>query len=161
MFGEIRINNEIKDFEIQVTKRDGTPFWASISARTDLKENRIEGAAIDITLRKKAEQKLKTFEVKYRHLFETSPYFIGLLNTEGILIDCNKAINDILSIHTVEDLKGKNFKKIFLLNEKNKYLIPIFEKAVKSIFEGVNQEEFDFRLNRAIEGHLWIHIEGT
>jgi PAS domain S-box-containing protein len=161
MLEEILINNEIKDYEIQVTKRDGTPFWASISARTDLKENRIEGAAIDITARKKVEQKLKESEVKYRHLFETSPYFIGLLNTEGIFIDCNKAINDILSIHTVEDLKGKNFKKIFLLNEKNKYLIPIFEKAVKSIFEGVNQEGFDFRLNRAIGGHLWIHIEGT
>ncbi len=56
---EIHINNEIKDFEIQVSKRDGTPFWASISARTNLKENRIEGAAIDITVRKKAEQLLQ------------------------------------------------------------------------------------------------------
>ena len=59
MLEEIRINNEIKDFEIHVTKRDGTPYWASISARTDLKENRIEGAAIDITTRKKAEQLLQ------------------------------------------------------------------------------------------------------
>jgi PAS domain S-box-containing protein len=161
MLEEIRINNEVKDFEIQVTKRDGTPYWASISARIDLKENRIEGAAIDITARKKAEQKLKASEVKYHHLFETSPYIIGLLNTEDILIDCNNTINDILSIHTVEDIKGKNFKEIFLLNEKNKHLIPIFEKLIKSIFEGVEQEGFDFRLSRAIGGHLWIHIEGT
>ena len=59
MLEEIRNNNEIKDFEIQVTKRDGTPYWASISARSDLKENRIVGAAIDITARKKAEQLLR------------------------------------------------------------------------------------------------------
>jgi len=161
MLEEIRINNEVKDFEIQVTKRDGTPFWASISARTDLKENRIEGVAIDITARKKAEQKLRESEEKYRHLFETSPYVIGLLNGEGILIDCNDSINDILSIHTIEDVKGKDFKELLLLNEKNKHLIPIFEKLIKSIFEGVNQEKFDFRLNLSIGGHLWIHIECT
>ena len=59
MVEEIRINNEVKDFEIHVTKRDGTPYWASISARIDLKENRLEGAAIDITVRKKAEQSLR------------------------------------------------------------------------------------------------------
>ena len=161
MLEEIRINNEIKDFEIQVTKRDGTPFWASISARTKEKENRIEGAAIDISARKEAEQKLKESEEKYRHLFETSPYFIGLLNTEGILIDCNDAINNILSLHTRDDVIGKDFIEIFSLIEKNKYLIPIFEEAIKSIFKGVNQEGFDFRLNRAIGGHLWIHVEGT
>jgi PAS domain S-box-containing protein len=267
MLEVIRINNEIKDFEIQVTKRDGTPYWASISARTNLKENRIEGAAIDVTARKEAEQKLKESEekyrlisenandliyifneryefeyineqafmkclghskddligkstiefihpadlkrvskelrkgfksgrgrselrirhkngtyrwlevrgtlyidknekrkalligrdvtekkqaekeireseVKYRHLFETSPYFIGLVNSEGILIDCNDAINDILSIHTIEDVVGKSFKEILLLNEKSTHLIPIFEKFIKSIFEGVNQEGF-------------------
>jgi PAS domain S-box-containing protein len=59
MLEEIRINDEIKDFEIQVTKRDGTPYWASISARTNLKENRIEGAAIDVTDRKKIQKELQ------------------------------------------------------------------------------------------------------
>jgi PAS domain S-box-containing protein len=117
--------------------------------------------ALDITERKIAEQKLKESEVKYRHLFETSPYFIGLVNSEGILIDSNDAINDILSIHTIEGVIGKSFKEIFLLNEKSTHLIPIFEKFIKSIFEGVNQEGFDFRLNRSIGDHIWIHIEGT
>ena len=59
MLEEIRINNGINDFEIRVTKRDGTPYWASISARTNLKENRLEGAAIDITARKEAERELQ------------------------------------------------------------------------------------------------------
>ena len=115
----------------------------------------------DITEQMITEQKLKASEVKYRHLFETSPYFIGLVNSEGILIDSNDAINDILSIHTIEDVLGKSFKEIFLLNEKSTHLIPIFEKFVKSVFEGVAQEGFDFRLVRSIGGYLWIHIEAT
>ncbi len=56
---EIRDNKEIKNYEIHVTKRDGTPIWVSISARMFENENRIEGAAIDITERKIAERELQ------------------------------------------------------------------------------------------------------
>ena len=56
---ELRDNKEVKNYEIYVTKRDGTPIWMSISARVFEKENRIEGAAIDITERKIAEEKLQ------------------------------------------------------------------------------------------------------
>jgi len=156
MFNEIRIKNEIKDFEILVTKRDGTPYWASISARVDLKENRIEGAAIDITERKQAERELKKSEIKYRHLFETSLYFIGLVNSEGILIDCNNAIKNI---DFMQNITGKSIKEIFSLNEKNKPNITLFEKAIKSVFEGVIQEGFDFRLYRTEGDYLWIHVD--
>jgi len=55
----IRDNIEVKNYEIHVTKRDGTPIWLNISARVFEKEDRIEGAAIDITERKIAEEKLQ------------------------------------------------------------------------------------------------------
>jgi len=117
----------------------------------------------DITDRKRAEQKLKVSEEKYRHLFATSPYFIGLIDTKGVLIDCNNVSNEILSLHSKEDIIGKNITEIFSLNEKNKYLIPIFENFIKNTFEGAgtNQEPFDFQLYRSIGGYLWLHIEGT
>jgi len=117
----------------------------------------------DITDRKRAEKKLKVSEEKYRHLFATSPYFIGLIDTKGVLIDCNDVSNEILSLHTKEDIIGKNITGIFSLNEKNKYLIPIFENFIKNTFEGAgtNQEPFDFQLYRSIGGYLWLHIEGT
>ncbi|MHA1479222.1 MAG: PAS domain-containing sensor histidine kinase, partial [Promethearchaeota archaeon] len=117
----------------------------------------------DITDRKRAEKKLKESEKKYRHLFDTSPYFIGLIDTKSVLIDCNDVSNEILSLHTKEDIIGKNIIEIFSLNEKNKYLIPILENFIKNTFEGAgtNQEPFDFQLYRSIGGYLWLHIEGT
>ncbi|GAH19927.1 unnamed protein product, partial [marine sediment metagenome] len=42
----------------------------------------------DITERKNWEQKLSESEEKYRHLFESCPYSIGLLDLKGNLIDC-------------------------------------------------------------------------
>ena len=56
---EILNNKEIKNYEIHVTRNDGTPIWLSISARVFEKEDRIEGAAIDITERKQAERELQ------------------------------------------------------------------------------------------------------
>ncbi|GAI70551.1 unnamed protein product, partial [marine sediment metagenome] len=67
---EIRVNKEIRNYEIHVTRRDGTPIWLGLSTRMFEKEDRFEGAAIDITARKKTEQKLKESEEKSRYLID-------------------------------------------------------------------------------------------
>ena len=61
---------KVENYEIHVTRRDGTPIWLNISARIFEKEDRFEGAAIDITGRKKAEKKLKESEEKSRNLID-------------------------------------------------------------------------------------------
>lgn len=115
----------------------------------------------DITEKKKAEQKIKESEKKYRHLFDTSPYFIGLLDVEGILIDCNDTIKEFQSIHTPDDIIGKTFREIFLLNEKNENLILVFEKVFKSILNGDNPRPINFQFYRASGESMWLHIEGS
>ncbi len=75
----IRIKKEVRGYEILVTKRDGTPIWLSVSARMSEKENRIEGAAIDITKRKKAEQELLESEERYRKAYDKADFYKDLL----------------------------------------------------------------------------------
>jgi len=75
----IRKYKEVRGFEILVTKRDGTPIWLSISARMSEKEKRIEGAAIDITNRKKAEQELIESEERYRKAYDKADFYKDLL----------------------------------------------------------------------------------
>ena len=75
----IRINKEVRDKEILVTKRDGTPIWLSVSARMFENEDRIEGAAIDITKRKKAEQELKESEERYKKAYDKADFYKDLL----------------------------------------------------------------------------------
>ena len=75
----IRDNKEVEGFEILVTKKDNTPIWLSVSARIFEKENRIEGAAIDITKRKKAEQELKESEIRYKKAYDKADFYKDLL----------------------------------------------------------------------------------
>jgi len=91
---EIRTKKEVKGYEILVTKRDGTPIWLVISARMSENENRIEGAAIDITKRKKAEQELKESEERYRKAYDKADFFKDLLahDVSNILNNINASV---------------------------------------------------------------------
>ncbi len=108
-----------------------------------------------------AEENLKESEEKYRHLFESSPYSIGLLDLKGNLIDCNTATNHFLSTHTKDDLIGKDFKEIFSFNKKNNPLIPIFEKHIKQALKGEPTESFEFPLSRTVGDIIWINLHGS
>ncbi len=83
----------------------------AIPLRKDGKIYAILGIGNDITEAKLAEQKLIESEEKYRHLFQNSPFFVGLVDLKGVLMDCNDIVNNLLSLHTKDDIIGKNFRE--------------------------------------------------
>jgi len=150
--------------EYKLKKKDGNFIYIETYA-IPLKKNdkiyAILGIGTDITERKIAEQNLKESKEKYRHLFENSPDFVGLVDLKGNLIDCNNRVEDFLSIHKKEDIIRKNFREIFSINEKNKYVIPLFEEIYKSILKGEIPEPIEFKLYRTIGRFLWLNLRGT
>jgi PAS domain S-box-containing protein len=90
----IRSKKEIRGYEILVSKKDGTPIWLNISARISENESRIEGAAIDITKRKKAEQELKESEERYKKAYDKADFFKDLLahDVSNILNNINASV---------------------------------------------------------------------
>ncbi|WOF15641.1 PAS domain S-box protein [Methanoplanus sp. FWC-SCC4] len=61
---------------------------------------------VDITDRKKLEESQKISEEKYRNLFENSKDGIFILTNDGIILDANYAVCEMLK-YTVEQMKGK------------------------------------------------------
>ena len=76
------------------------------------------GITRDITQKFNLELKLKRSEEKYRHLFESSPYVIWIIDLNGVLIDCNPTTNIMFSKNTREDLVGKNFVEVLGMLER-------------------------------------------
>jgi PAS domain S-box-containing protein len=103
---EIRDNKEVKNYEIHVTKKDGTPIWVNISARMFEKEDRIEGAAIDITERKIAEEKILESEEKYREAYNRAEFYKDLFAH-----DINNILQSILSGIQINQLIVDNPEK--------------------------------------------------
>ncbi|MFX0022256.1 MAG: PAS domain S-box protein [Candidatus Hermodarchaeota archaeon] len=69
----------------------------------------ILGVSQNISERKKAEQKLKDSEEKYRKLFDNAPFAILLFNIEGNILDCNNQTYNLTG-YSKEELIGNNFK---------------------------------------------------
>jgi PAS domain S-box-containing protein len=87
----------IENCEIEVTKKDGTPYWANYSMNLDLERQRFECIVIDITKRKKMEEKLKESEKILRNFINSATDHILLFDSELNIIEINelalKALN--------------------------------------------------------------------
>jgi len=121
------------------------------------KINQIVTIVRDFGERKISEQKLKASEKKFRHLFDTSPYGIVLLDLKGDIIDCNTSTNRFLSKHTIDDLIGRHFKEIWFLHEKNKNLIAFFENVIGRVINGEKIKNLEFPIKRSLGGIIWVN----
>ncbi|MBY9015185.1 MAG: PAS domain S-box protein [Candidatus Lokiarchaeota archaeon] len=116
----IRSNKEVRGYEILVTKRDDTPIWLSISARMFEKENRVEGAAIDITKRKKAEQELKESEERYRKAYGKADFYKDLLahDVSNIFNNINASVQLMKIWKDDYDVSSKERKMIEIIKQQ-------------------------------------------
>jgi PAS domain S-box-containing protein len=140
-FGAFSARRPIVSFEHCLHDRDGNevivethgvPFF---SKSGDLLGYR--GVHRDITTRKRAEQALRESEEKFRSIFEESPIGIELYDSEGRLIDANKACLDIFGV--------KDLKEILDLKISDNPNIPEDAKAKLRIGETVKYETtYDF-----------------
>ncbi len=139
MLEEIRVNKKVKNYEIHVTKRDGTPIWLSISARMFEKEDRIEGAAIDITMHKEAERNLKKSEEKYRTILESIKEGYFEVDLYGNFEFINNSLCEIIG-YSKNELLSMNYEN--LCDEENKRFI--FQTYNNLYKEGKGSTLFDF-----------------
>ncbi len=122
------INNEDTTYNIdkRYIHKDGHTVWANASTslfrKTDGSPDYFISQIIDITERKKAEEKLKKSEEKYRTLIDSTDTGFVILDEKGNVLDANQkyveltgciSLNDILKHNvldwTAEHCRGKNF----------------------------------------------------
>ena len=82
----------VRNFEAEVRKKDGTFIWVRTNTRAVYKEDGsidyYEGAVVDITAEKRAQEALIESETRYRALFENANDAIFLMS-EDVFVDCN------------------------------------------------------------------------
>ncbi|TFG26595.1 MAG: PAS domain-containing sensor histidine kinase [Promethearchaeota archaeon] len=152
-------NSERTEYKLK-TKQDDFIYvnTYAIPLKKDGKIYAIFGVGTDITESKVAEQKLQDSEIKFRHLFESSPLMIVLMNVEGKIIDINKRGLDFTG-YNKENLLNKDFRKLNYIIPLNYELLTIkkFKEVLKKGFiEPVEIQYYDKK------GELkWIRVHAS
>ncbi|MFP5221127.1 MAG: EAL domain-containing protein [Acidobacteriota bacterium] len=104
----IRRGGSVAAFESQVYRKDGKIIWISEHARAVCSESGqvlfYEGSMMEITKRKRAEEKLRRAEEKFRSIFENSLDGIFQAAPDGRFISANPAMARILGYDSPESL---------------------------------------------------------
>ncbi len=147
-------------YEFNVVRKNGEKRRVEIisTVNTEL-EGGIKTIAqiLDITERKKTEQKLKESEKKFRRIFEDSPFSIVLIDLDGKLIECNPA-TEKYSGYTKDELVGKDFRDLSLIHPK-------FLLSLEQTFSRLVKEEkiynADIQMYKKTGALIWINLQAS
>ena len=94
-------------------RKDGTSFPIEYTSTPVIEKGKIIGAVVtfqDITERKRIEKALRQSEENYRLMFEAASSLIISVNKEGIIIDCNNRVQQVLG-YVSGEIIGQNLIK--------------------------------------------------
>jgi PAS domain S-box-containing protein len=103
-------------------RKDGTHFPVEYTSNPIIEDGRILGAVVtfrDITERKRVEKALSQSEEKYRSMFEATTSLIVSVDKEGLIIDCNDRIQQILD-YAPHEIIGQNLVDFVHPDEQTK-----------------------------------------
>ncbi len=140
------------------------------------------GVIRDITTQKKAEEKIKESQEKYkelskmleqkvsettidfkesekkfRHLFETSPFAIFLLKFIGIIIDCNSVAERLFNLKK-DEMIGRNFLELAAFPSKAYTKI---ENAYKKFCRGEKLNPIEIQIHTKDDELIWVNVINT
>lgn len=131
----------LKDFELTLKKKDGTPLIISDTSHFYYDKNEniagVEGIFVDITERKKIEEDLQRSQQEFASLFESSPEALVYLDKNGIIVDANLRFCKLFG-YSLKEIKGKNVNNGIIHSQK---MIREGKSLAKKALEGfINYE---------------------
>lgn len=114
-------DGEVRSYEAQMRKRDGTVFWGLFSSYLNAGDDYIEGVLADISDRKQAEVALQASEAELRSLFSAIPDPMCIFNGEGQLI-CAIQGNPSYGELYREEYLGKTLHQLYAREQADEFL---------------------------------------
>ncbi|KKN49647.1 hypothetical protein LCGC14_0640770 [marine sediment metagenome] len=147
-----------------IRKKNGELLYLEthgIPLREEGEIHSILGIGHEITEMKNAERLLKTSEIKYRSLFNQSPYSIFIFDNKGNLQDSNRNLINKLAEYADEDFTGKNFIEIIKYFKNSKQLLQLFSERFKALREGDILDSIEFPLITKKGMKIWLYWESS
>jgi PAS domain S-box-containing protein len=147
------------NIQVRVRKKSGDLIWVEIFAQSINYQGTPAAliSAIDITQRKKAEDQLIDSEAKYRHLFESSPNMICLVDAEINVMDVNTALLKFFK-RKKEEFIGENFLEIF---QFSKDTLKIIESKYTELLKRGYVKPIELKLYNDEGNLIWVSMQAS
>jgi PAS domain S-box-containing protein len=111
---EMRQQGQVRNKELRLLKKDGTPIWVSVTADAQFDEQGgikwMDTVAEDITEIKKAVDALRESEQRLSEIIEFLPMATFVIDREGRVVAWNKAIERMTGIRAEEMIGKGNYE---------------------------------------------------
>ena len=126
--------------------------------KLESKVNNLENILDDLESRLKEKTvNFKDSEKKFRHLFQTSPYAIIILNFKGKIIECNP-VTETLFDYSYSDLIGNNFMDLVALPPESS---EILNNTYTELIKGNKVESIEIQVFRKNGENVWIRATAS
>jgi len=141
-----RADGKSEQYECRFIRKDGSTCWLLVSGSPLFdRAGRFSGSfamATDISRLKSAEERLARNEKKFRHIFDAAPYLIISVNRQGIIVDCNRKMQDLL-LYEKNEILGKPFDSLI-----NKDYIPVVKEYFQQALTTGSSRNQMYRMQR-------------
>ena len=118
---------------------------------------RIDGTFIDITEKYILSEKLRESERKYRYLYENTPFSIVLINSQGIIVDCNPKTESMFD-KSRDEFIGKKIQETDIFSSSD--LLSILD-LFKRFLCGEDLHRVDFRAHKKDGMVIWVNLQAS
>lgn len=134
---KIKESGSVKNEELALRKRDGTPIQVSVTATAQFERNGeikwIDGVTEDITERKQAEEKLKNSELRLQSVIQSSPIPTFVIGKDHKVIYWNKALEELSGIKTEDVIGTTHYWRAFYSKERPVMADLMVDQALEEI----------------------------
>ncbi len=156
----------LKDFELTLKKKDGTPLIISDTSHfyydKDGNIAGVEGIFVDIAERKKVEENLRKSQQEFTSLFKSSPEALVYVDEKSNILDINSQFTKLFG-YTLEEIKGRNINNGMIHpQDKIEEAEYLYQKSLLSSYynyESIRKKKDGFLFPVSISGSPVV-IEG-
>jgi PAS domain S-box-containing protein len=151
VFKRFKAGESIRNIELQMKHKDGSPIWISLSAEPLRDHNgeiiRSRSIVVDISEQKLAEEALKKERDFISAVLSTAGALVVVLDRKGQIIRFNRAC-ELLTGYSFEEVRGRHFWDLFLIPEE--------VDSVKAVFAELKSGQFPSE-----HENYWVAKDGT